>query len=49
MYNDMIKVSNKIITDTDLVDIFQKMYEELEKYKKLAKQEEMQNQMLDTS
>ena len=29
MYNDTIKVANKIISDTDLADIFQRMDEEL--------------------
>ena len=27
MYNDTIKVANKIISDTDLADIFQRMDE----------------------
>ena len=29
MYNDTIKVANKIISDTDLADIFQRMDEEI--------------------
>lgn len=29
MYNDTIKVANKIITDTDLLRIFEKMNEEV--------------------
>ena len=29
MYNDTIKVANKIISDTDLLDIFQRMDEEI--------------------
>ena len=43
MYNDKLKVANKIITDTDLIDIFNKMWEELEKYNKICKQEEQRN------
>lgn len=39
MYNDTIKVANKIISDNDLVDIFQRMNEELQKNIKICKQE----------
>ena len=36
MYNDTIKVANKIISDTDLADIFQRMDEDDEVYKLLC-------------
>ncbi len=45
MYNDTIKVANKIISDTDLADIFQKMDEELRENIKICKQETAQNQV----
>lgn len=45
MYNDTIKVANKIISDKDLMDIFLKMFDEMEKYKKLYQQEKVQNEM----
>lgn len=35
MYNDSIKVANKIISYNDLLEIFARMYEELDKYKKI--------------
>lgn len=44
MYNDTIKVANKIISDTDLLDIFQKMNDDLIKYQQLARQEIVQNE-----
>ncbi len=44
MYNDTIKVANKIISDTDLSDIFSKMNEEIENNNKLCKEEEIQNE-----
>lgn len=46
MYNDTIKVANKIISYDDLFDIFTKMYEKLTYYKKISNSEEMQNRML---
>ena len=46
MYNDTIKVANKIITDKDLLEIFELMNEKLIYLKKIAKKEEMQNSML---
>ena len=44
MYNDTIKVANKIISDTDLFEIFDMMNNELEKYRQLCRQETMQNE-----
>lgn len=44
MYNDTIKVANKIISDTDLADIFQRMYEELKENQQICRQETMQNE-----
>ena len=49
MYNDKLKVANRIITDTDLIDIFNKMWEELEKYNKICKQEEQRNMVYERS
>ena len=43
MYEDTIKVANKIISDTDLLDIFQKMNEELTNCLKISAQEEETN------
>lgn len=48
MYNDTIKVDNKIITDNDLVDIFNKMNELIEKYDNIRKQEENQNKIYES-
>ena len=47
MYNDTIKVANKIITYDDLLDIFSFMQEKLMYYKKVYNSEQMQNKMLD--
>lgn len=44
MYNDTIKVVNKIISDTDLADIFQRMDEELKENQQICRQETMQNE-----
>ena len=44
MYNDTIKVANKIITDRDLEEIFQKMYEEMEMCETQHKIEVAQNE-----
>lgn len=44
MYNDTIKVANKIISDKDLADIFQKMNDELVECEQISKQEEIQNE-----
>ena len=44
MYNDTIKVANKIISDTDLLEIFQKMNEEIKENIELCKQETIQNE-----
>jgi len=49
MYNDTIKVANKIITDKDLFEIFSLMNEKLIKFKKISQAEEMQNRMLESS
>lgn len=47
MYDDSIKVANKIISYNDLLEIFTKMHEDFEKYKKIYKNEEIKNKMLD--
>lgn len=44
MYDDTIKVANKIISDKDLADIFQKMNDELVLCEQISKQEEIQNE-----
>lgn len=44
MYNDTIKVANKIISDTDLADIFQRMDEELKENQQICRQETIQNE-----
>ena len=44
MYNDTIKVANKIISDTDLLEIFQKMNEEMKENIEICKQETIQNE-----
>lgn len=49
MYNDTIKVANKIITSDDLAEIFAMMNEKLTGFKKIYMQEETQNKMLDYS
>lgn len=48
MYNDKIEVANKIISDNDLLEIFQKMNEDLNKYTKLSEQESQQNQIYES-
>lgn len=45
MYNDTIKVANKIISDNDLMDIFNKMDEDIRKYNAICKKEEQENIM----
>lgn len=45
MYNDTIKVANKIISDNDLIDIFNKMDEDIRKYEAICKKEEQENIM----
>lgn len=47
MYNDTLKVANKIISYDDLFDIFTKMQEKLIHYQKVSNNEEMQNKMLE--
>lgn len=49
MYNESIRAENKIITSSDLADIFRAMGETLNKYKKISQVEESQNRMLDYS
>ena len=44
MHDDTIKVANKIISDKDLADIFQKMNDELMLCEQINKQEEIQNE-----
>ncbi len=47
MYNDTIKAENKIISNDDLMQIFQLMGETLKKYLKISQQEEMKNRTLE--
>lgn len=49
MYNDTIKVANKIITNEDLAEIFAIMQEKLTYYRKVSANEEAQNRLLDYS
>lgn len=49
MYDDSIKVANKIISYNDLSDIFARMYEDLNNYIKISQNEERRNQVLDYS
>lgn len=44
MYNDTITVANKIISDTDLFEIFQKMNDELKKNISIYNQEKINNE-----
>lgn len=44
MYNDTIKVANKIITDSDLARIFEKMNEKIIEFQKIYQQEILQNE-----
>lgn len=44
MYNDTVKVANKIITDSDLAKIFDKMNYEILENNRICKQETMQNE-----
>ena len=44
MYNETIKVANKIISDSVLSEIFEKMNEEIEVYKRIKEEEEKQNE-----
>ena len=44
MYNDTIKVSNKIISETDLADIFQKMNDDIKENEQICRQEKIQNE-----
>ena len=47
MYNDSLKVANKIISYDDLIEIFSKMQEKIVSYQKINKIEEMKNSALD--
>ena len=47
MYNDALKVANKIVTYDDLVEIFSRMQEILVQYQKTYNIEDMKNKMLD--
>lgn len=49
MYNDQLKVANKIISYDDLYEIFSKMNEKLNHYQKIYNNETVQNRMLDYS
>lgn len=44
MYNDTLKVANKIITSNDLEAIFQKMFEEMQVCEKQYQKEKLQNE-----
>lgn len=44
MYNDKIKVANKIISDQDLMDIFQRMNDEIKENDEIWRQEKLQNE-----
>lgn len=44
MYNDTIKVANKIISESDLMDIFQKMNDEIKENERICRQETIQNE-----
>ena len=44
MYNDTIKVANKIISESDLMDIFQRMNDEIKENEQICRQETMQNE-----
>ena len=44
MYNDTIKVANKIISDQDLVDIFEAMNNELQECIRISNQEKITNE-----
>lgn len=47
MYNDTIDASNKIITSEDLLDIFEKMNEEMLRIQRIANEETARNANLD--
>ena len=47
MYNDTIDVSNKIITDSDLLEIFEKMNDEILRIQRLSSEETARNATLD--
>lgn len=44
MYNDTIKVANKIITNTDLEDIFKRMDEKIKENQEICNEEKIQNE-----
>ena len=46
MYNDTITVANKIITDKDLLEIFQMMNDDLEENIEIAKKETIENEKI---
>ena len=46
MYNDEIKVANKIISDDALAKIFDRMYEEIIENKEICKRETLKNKNL---
>ena len=48
MYNDTIDVANKIISDTDLADIFQFMNEKIKENEQICKYETIQNEKFAT-
>ena len=48
MHNDTIKVANKIISDNDLRDIFQKMDDEIKRNQQICRQETMENEKYET-
>ncbi len=44
MYDETIKVANKIITDTDIFDICAKMNDKIKEYQKLCEEEKIKNE-----
>lgn len=49
MYKDTIKVANKIISDTDLFEIFQKMNDELKENIRISNQEKIENEKFESN
>lgn len=49
MYNDTITVANKIITDKDLLEIFQMMNDDLEENIEIAKKETIENEKYESN
>ena len=49
MYNDTIKVANKIISDADLTEIFAKMNEKIKEIEELNRQEKIANERYESA